>query len=133
MQQFQELKGEDMAFFKVNNIDISQYINSLSFSHEIVWSTNAGRTLDATFVGDIVAKKWKLSVTTIPLKQSESALIQGLLEQSAFFNVAFIPPNVSTDKITSATFYTSSPAQEIYSYYKDHVRYKQMSFDLIEQ
>ena len=122
-----------MAFLEISGTDVSKYINSMKITHEPIWSTNAGRTLNANFVGDIVARKWTLDVTTRPLTQQESSLIQGLVESSPFFNVKFIPTNSSDDALKTIRVYTSTPTHTVYSYNKNLVRYQSVSFSLIEQ
>lgn len=122
-----------MQYLKISDTDVSQYIQTLSIEHEPVWSTNAGRTLDATFVGDIIAWKWKLQIATRPLNQKESALIKRLIESSAFFNVSFISTNSETDTLKTIKMYTSAPANTLYSYHKNLIRYQGLSFNLIEQ
>lgn len=122
-----------MEYLEISGVNLSSYIKSLVITHEPVWSTNAGRTLDATFVGDIVARKWKIEVTTKPLTQQESALIQGLIEVSPFFNVSFIPTNSSIDALKTISVYTGTPSHTLYSYNKNLIRYQGMSFNLIEQ
>lgn len=122
-----------MAFLKISNTDISDYIKSLTISHEPVWNTKAGRTLTADFVGRVVARKWKLQFTTRPLSQSEINMITSLLESADFFNVEFIPIN-GTTAITK-TFYVNAPTISVYSYSPNlaNVRYKSLSFNIIEQ
>lgn len=123
----------ELSFLKINDVDLSSYINAMVITHEPVWSTNAGRTLDATFVGDIVARKWKLQITTKPLGQSDTGMILGLLESSPFFNASFIPTNGSDDSMVTAKVYTSTPTVTTYSYHPMLTRYKSIAFNLIEQ
>lgn len=122
-----------MAFLKISGTDISEYIQDLSITHEPVWSTNAGRTLDATFVGDIVAWKWKLQIQTIPINQNESSLISRLIESSPYFSVSFIPPNQSSDNLITVNMYTGTPSYPVYSYVKGKKRYNGMEFNFVEQ
>ena len=122
-------------FLEINDVDISPYIKSLQPSHESIWNSKAGRSIDseATFVGRIVARKWKLQVKTIPLSQEKVAKIVGLLEQSDFFSAKFIPTN-GTDFIKS-NFYVGSISTPVYSYNSElsNVRYSELSFDIIER
>ena len=122
-------------FLEINDVDISPYIKSLQPSHESIWNSKAGRSIDseATFVGRIVARKWKLQVKTIPLSQEKVAKIVGLLEQSDFFSAKFIPTN-GTDFI-KRNFYVSSISTSVYSYNSElsNVRYSELSFDIIER
>lgn len=118
---------------KISNTDISDYIKKLTITHELVWNTKAGRTLTSTFVGRVVAKKWKLQFTTRPLSQEEVSKIVNLVEASDFFNVEFIPTNRKTP--ITRTFYVNSPTAEVYSYNGNlsSVRYSSLSFNIIEQ
>lgn len=122
-------------FLEINDVDISPYIKSLQPSHESIWNSKAGRSIDseATFVGRIVARKWKLQVKTIPLSQEKVAKIVGLLEQSDFFSAKFIPTN-GTDFIKK-NFYVGSISTSVYSYNDElsNVRYSELSFDIIER
>lgn len=122
-------------FLEINDVDISPYIKSLQPSHESIWNSKAGRSIDseATFVGRIVARKWKLQAKTIPLSQEKVAKIVGLLEQSDFFSAKFIPAN-GTDFIKK-NFYVGSISTPVYSYNSElsNVRYSELSFDIIER
>lgn len=122
-------------FLEINDVDISPYIKSLQPSHESIWNSKAGRSIDseATFAGRIVARKWKLQVKTIPLSQEKVAKIVGLLEQSDFLSAKFIPTN-GTDFIKK-NFYVGSISTQVYSYNSQlsNVRYSELSFDIIER
>ena len=122
-----------MAFMKISDIDVSDYIKTLSISHEPVWNTKAGRTLTADFVGRVIARKWKLQCTTRPLSQVEMQTITNLLEVSDFFDVEFIPTN-ETNPITK-TFYVNAPSTKVYTYSDKlpNVRYESLSFNIIQQ
>ena len=122
-----------MAFMKISDIDVSDYIKTLSISHEPVWNTKAGRTLTADFVGRVIARKWKLQCTTRPLSQTEMQMLMNLLERADFFNVEFIPTN-ATVPITRP-FYVNAPSTKVYTYSEKlpNVRYESLSFNIIEQ
>ena len=122
-------------FLEINDVDISPYIKSLQPSHESIWNSKAGRSIDseATFVGRIVARKWKLQAKTIPLSQENVAKIVGLLEQSDFFTVRFIPTNGTA--VIKKKFYVGAISAPVYSYNDElsNVRYSELSFDIIER
>ena len=122
-------------FLEINDVDISPYIKSLQPSHESIWNSKAGRSIDseATFVGRIVARKWKLQVKTIPLSQEKVTKIVGLLEQSDFFSAKFIPTNGTY--FIKRNFYVGSISTQVYSYNSElsNVRYSELSFDIIER
>ena len=121
-----------MNYLSINGFNISEYIKSLDMTHEPVWSTNAGRTLDATFVGDIVARKWTLKVSTRPLTQQESAKINKLIKSSPFLQVSFIPNDSEDDSLKKISAYSSKPSTNVYSY-ATNIRYSGLDFELIEQ
>ena len=118
---------------KISNTDISNYVKKLTITHELVWNTKAGRTLTSTFVGRVIAKKWKLQFTTRPLSQEEVSKIVNLVEASDFFDVEFIPTN-ETNSITR-TFYVNAPSTKVYTYSDKlpNVRYESLSFNIIQQ
>lgn len=122
-------------FLEISDVDISPYIKSLQPSHESIWNSKAGRSIDseATFVGRIVARKWKLQAKTIPLSQEKVAKIVGLLEQSDFFTVRFIPTNGTA--VIKKKFYVGAISAPVYSYNDElsNVRYSELSFDIIER
>lgn len=122
-----------MSYLKISGTDVSDYIKTLSMSHEPVWNTKAGRTLTADFVGRVIARKWKLQCTTRPLSQTEMQTITNLLEKADFFNVEFIPTN-ATASITRK-FYVNAPSTKVYTYSEKlpNVRYESLSFNVIEQ
>lgn len=122
-----------MSYLKISGTDISDYIQTISISHEPVWNSKAGRTLTADFAGRVIARKWKLECTTRPLSQTEMNTITNLLETTDFFNVEFIPTNATS--VITRTFYVNAPSTTIYSYNSnlENVRYKSLSFNIIEQ
>ena len=120
-------------FLKINGTDVSKYIATQSITHNIIWSTNAGRTLSGNFVGDIVTRKWKIVLTTKPLSQKESAEFAKLVESGAFFNVQFIPPNSESGGMKTITVYSDEPSWEIYSYVIENARYKSIGISFVEQ
>lgn len=124
-----------MKFLKINDTDVSQYIKALQPNHESIWNSKAGRSIDsgATFLGRIIAWKWKLQVETIPLSQEQISEIVGLLEQSDFFNATFIPTNSST--AITREFYVGTINSTVYSYNDSlaNARYSKMSFNIIER
>lgn len=122
-----------MSYLKISGTDVSDYIKSLSISHESVWNPKAGRTITADFVGRVIARKWKLQCTTRPLSQTEMQTIMNLLEKADFFDVEFIPLNATT--AIKKTFYVNAPSTKIYTYSDKlpNVRYESLSFNIIEQ
>lgn len=60
----------------------------ITCGNEIIWSSNAGRTANGTFVGDIVAEKMTINIDWGILPESEVTLIKTNLK-SGFFPLTF--------------------------------------------
>ena len=120
-------------YLEVSGVDLSKYINQLIPDTEPIWNTKAGRTLDATFTGRIIARKTKLNIGTRPLTQKESSIIHNALKVGDFVNVKYIAPDSADDTLTTGTFYVSPLSNTVYSYNNRLVRYSTMTFNLIEQ
>ena len=117
----------------VSGVDLSPYIKTMDIDDEPVWNTDAGRTIDATFVGRVVARKWKLNFSTIQLTQKESATIHSALKVGDFVQVKFVPPTATNDTFLTKIFYVSPTSNKVFSYNDELVRYETMTFNLIEQ
>lgn len=124
-----------MAFLRVNGVDFSPYINELQTDRETIWNEKAGRTIDsnATFTGRIIAKKWKLNISTRILSQKESSIIHNALHSSDFLDIQFVPTNSATDDMITIKAYVSTIKNKVYSYNDKLPRYSNASFNLIEQ
>lgn len=124
-----------MAYLKVNDVDLSPYINKMKTDHEPVWNSKAGRAIDnnATFTGRIITRKWKLNVGIRVLSQKESAIIHKALKSADFLTVQFIPTDSETDTLKTIKCYSSAQSNDVYSYVNGLPRYSGMSFSLIEQ
>lgn len=124
-----------MSYLKIAGVDLSPYIKSMTTDDEPIWNSKAGRAIDeeATFTGRIVARKWKISMTTRVLTQKESALIAKTLKSGTFVDVEFIPTDSETDELITKTFYVSPISNSAYSYAPGLPRYSGMTFNLIQQ
>lgn len=60
----------------------------LTVSDEIIWSSDTGRTLDGTMMGDVIAEKKNLSIEWAWLTEQEAALIKENLI-AGFFPLTF--------------------------------------------
>lgn len=128
------LHGGIMTFLEISGIDFSPIVAGLTVTHEPVWSTNAGRTQTAKFVGDIVAYKWKLQVKTKPLTQEELGFLKGKLTKSAFFECKFVSTDTLDDELKTITAYVSSVPATWYSASEMiRTRYEGVSFSIVEQ
>lgn len=75
------------AFLKAGTI-VLPAPTALTVDDEIIWSSDTGRTMDGTMVGDPVAEKKTASFTWEFLEESEVALIKRCLT-SGFYPVTF--------------------------------------------
>ena len=120
-------------YLMVSGVDLSEYIKTMDIDDEPIWNTDAGRTLDASYVGRIVARKCKLNFSTIPLTQKQSAIIHSALKRGDFVEAKYIPPTSETDTLVSKTFYVSPSSNKVFSYADGLPRYETMTFNLIEK
>lgn len=117
-----------MAYLKIGNLEVRA--QKLEISREPIWSKNTGRVADGTMKGDIVAQKYKLTITLPPMSDSEAASFDAAI-LPAFFNVTF--KNPSTGKNVTKKMYASSPKYPVYSYVDEFPRYVGVAVDLVEQ
>ena len=120
-------------YLEVSGVDLSRFVSQMVIDTEPIWNTKAGRTLDATFTGRIVAKKAKLNIGTRPLTQEESSIIHNALKVGDFVQEKYIAPDSADDTLKTGTFYVSPQSNTVYSYVKRYSRYSTMTFNLIEQ
>lgn len=60
---------------KADNIELPAPV-SLKIDDEIIWSSDTGRTLDGTMVGDVVAEKKNISINWGLMPESDYLLIK---------------------------------------------------------
>lgn len=76
-----------MFVLQAGGVDLPPPV-SISVSDEIIWSSDTGRTLDGTMIGDVIAEKKTLSLKWSWLNESQTALIKARLV-SGFFPLTF--------------------------------------------
>lgn len=103
-------------------------LKKLTITEEKVWSTNAGRTLSAKYVGDIVAIKKKLQCEFVPGSFEDSKKISDVCKLP-FVTLEFL----STDgQKGSGTFYSGTPTFPFYTYL-GNVKFNGITVNFIEQ
>lgn len=117
---------------KIDGVQMPEpkYNGGLTFTKEKIWSRNAGRTTDATMVGDIVAIKTKMHINFPPLTGEQVAQLDEAVTP-AFISVYFKDPRLNA--YTTKTFYAGTPSYPVYSYAKGLPEYVGVTVDLIEQ
>lgn len=118
-----------MAFLKIGNQEIKK-VQKLDISKEAIWSKNTGRVSSGKMRGDIVARKYKLTITLAPMTDEEAASFDAAIS-STFFDVTFRNP--STGQNVTKRMYAGTPKYPVYSYVSGLPRYVGVAVDLIEQ
>lgn len=117
-----------MALITANGAALPDPV-SVSTDDEIIWSEDTGRTLSGLMVGDVIAKKKKISITWGVLSDSELATISNALI-AGFFNVSF--HDAGTD--LNITVYRGTLSKELIGRSSDGVYwYRSAGVDLIQK
>lgn len=106
-------------------------VKSLEPTFESIWSANTGRSGNGKMLGTLIARKYKLKVTFVPLSDEEAAQLGAALSSSGFFSVKFWSP-VENKQLTK-TMYAGTQTYPVYSYADGLPRYVGVGVDLIEQ
>lgn len=67
-----------MAYFKINEIDFSKYVNELKVGHKATYNAQTNAAGDT--VVDFINKKYTLEVGFIPLNDSQMAELQAVID-----------------------------------------------------
>ena len=105
--------------------------DGLNLSREPIWSANAGRTADCTFVGDIIGWKWNGSLSWGRLSFDEAAVIRRAFSSKGkpFFNITFTDDTGTRQTIRC---YSTSPKSAIHVYKGDDGEVESISVDIVE-
>lgn len=125
---YYDLGGATLAYLKIGSLEVKA--QKLDISREPIWSSNTGRTSSGKMVGDIVAQKYKLTITLPPMSDEQAASFDAAI-LPAFFNVTFRNP--TTGKNVTKSMYAGSPRYPVYSYVDIYPRYVGTAVELIEQ
>lgn len=117
-----------MEYLKIG--DLSVKVQKMTVIRNPIWSSNTGRVASGTMKGDIVAQKYKLTLTLPPMSDSEAASFDAAI-LPAFFNVTFRNP--ATGKNETKRMYSSAPSYPVYSYVDGYPRYVGIAVELTEQ
>ena len=102
---------------------------SITVNDELIWTSDTGRTMDGTMVGEIVAEKKTVSIKWGVLQESELALIKtGII--AGFFPVTFRDDGISM----TITMYRGTLSKEQIGWLGDGIFwYRNATVDLIER
>lgn len=117
-----------MFLLKCGNTDLPGPVK-MSINDEIIWSSDTGRTLDGTMMGDVVAEKKNLKIDWSWLTAQQAALIKSCLV-TGFFPITF------QDYGTNVTIenYRGTISKDVGGYIGDGVfYYKSVSVDIVQR
>lgn len=106
--------------------------DGVSMSREPIWSSNAGRTADCTFVGDIRAWKWNISISWGKLSLDDVAVIRGAFStlNEPYFNITFTDD--AGIRHTDVKCYSTSPKGTVQVYQDETGYVSGVSVDIVE-
>jgi hypothetical protein len=127
--------GETMAglYITCNGVKLPSPTGH-SNSWELLWSANAGRGTDGTFIGDVIAQKQTHSVTWSWITEEDLDLILANLpsKDQGVADIVVSKEYGSTIKSAPLTAYRGSISAETAGVYGGQYYYKTVSTDIIE-
>lgn len=78
----------DENAFKIEGLNIGQYITSIEYGHNKVWANDTGRSLSADMTGTFLGIVWKFKLNFAPMDKQTIELLSPILD-SAWQNVTF--------------------------------------------
>lgn len=117
-----------MFILKCGDIDLPSPVK-MSANDEIIWSSDTGRTLDGTMMGDVIAEKKNLSIEWAWLTEKEAALVKNNLV-AGFFPITFL------DYGTEVTIdsYRATISKDVAGYIGDgNFYYRSVSTDIVQR
>lgn len=115
-------------YFKINNVDFSDYVSGLKIGYETLVSSDSGRNANGDTVIDIVNRKKKVYIT---FRHTTNSEMQKLLNAIADYVVTISYLNPTDGKLNTITTYTGTPEPEYYTI-SDKTIFKPMSLNFIE-
>lgn len=103
---------------------------SVEITHNKIWSKNTGRSASGLMVGDIIARKYSLSISMADMKQEDVTALDEAINTDAFFLVKFVNHRGNT---VEANFYSSDPTYKQTLFKNSDVYYDGPKIELIEQ
>ena len=117
-----------MAYFKINNIDFSMYVNELKVDTENNYNAQTNAAGDT--VVDYINKKRSIEVGIIPLNDTAMANLQTAIDA---FNVSISFRNPKTNQLEeNVNVIIPSCVIEYYTIRSDKVLYKAFSLHFID-
>ena len=120
-----------MAYFKINNIDFSNFVSALKVGNEVLVSDASGRNANGDTVIDIVNRKYKVYVTFIPMNELQMSMLLAQVE-SYVVDIQFLNPK--NNELTTIKTYIGTPEPEYYTIQPlpGKTQYKPMNLNFIQ-
>lgn len=118
----------DIVIIKADNVELPAPV-SLKIDDEIIWSSDTGRTLDGTMVGDVVAEKKNISINWGLMPESDYLQIKSKLI------AGFFPVTIHDDgaDITITTYRGTLSKEVIGDIGDDLYWYRSVTVQIIQQ
>lgn len=116
-----------MNYFKINDIEFSQYVNSLKIKKSAVYNTQTNAAGNS--VVDLINKKRQIEVGIIPLSAESMVELQNAI---AGFNVSITFLNPDTGNLETANCIIPDDEVEYYAIRVDKVLTKAFTLTFIE-
>lgn len=117
-----------MAYFKINNVDFSAYVNQLKINQKNIYNTQTNASGNS--VVDYINSKREIDVGIIPLDDTAMAQLQAALDA---FNVSITFRNPKTNALESGVnCIIPNDNVEYYTIQTDKVMYKAFTLKFIE-
>jgi hypothetical protein len=117
-----------MFLLKCGDVNLPAPIK-MTVNDEIIWSSDTGRTLDGTMMGDVIAEKKNINIEWAWLTEEEAALIKNTLI-AGFFPLKFKDLGVEV----AIEAYRGTMSKDLYGSIGDgHIYYRSVSTDIIQR
>ena len=116
-----------MAYFKINDVDYSMYVNQLKVGKKAVY--NAQTNAAGNSVVDYINSKREIEVGIIPLTDAAMANLQAAIDA---FNVSISFRNPKTNELETIVCIIPDDNVEYYTIQADKVMYNAFTLKFIE-
>ncbi len=116
-----------MAYFKINDVDYSMYVNSLKVNKN--YNYNAQTNASGNTVVDLINSKYTVEVGIIPLDDTAMTTLQTAIDN---FNVSISFLDPKTKILKSINCIVPSGGVEYYTIQLNKVMYKAFTIQFIE-
>lgn len=116
-------------YFKINNVDFSDYVSGMKVGYETLVSSDSGRNAAGDTVIDVINKKRKVYITFRHTTGDEMAKLLNAISDYVV-SVSYLDSKSKT--LQSFTAYTGTPEPDYYTIQANHIIYKPMTLNFIE-